>query len=350
LNAVGGIVFGANSPWQTGTGTYNLNGGTLAVGAGSIVAYNQAEQGAPAWKLNLGGGTLQATGSFTIGSSSFFTMALTANGSTIDTQGNTVTIGTPIVGDYSLTKMGTGTLTLTGTNRYTGGTTVNAGKLLVNGSIAGSSGVNVVAGATLGGSGAVSAISGGGLVSVGNSPGILTATTVNPAGGLDFGFEFTQTGSPNYSSATASGNDVLHLTGSTPFSSSFGSANAVSVYLDVAGIALNEQFRGGIYSNAPGDFTSSVSGGAYSYYIFGDGHGLHLFNGTYYYTLGEYDATHGNLSVALSFVAETANFGGGNISGEVMQFAVVPEPGTFSLLLVLASSLAGYGCLKRRGC
>ena len=52
------------------------------------------------WRFNLGGGTLRATGNFTIGSSSFFAMALTANGSTIDTQGNTVTISTPINGAY----------------------------------------------------------------------------------------------------------------------------------------------------------------------------------------------------------------------------------------------------------
>ena len=118
LNSVNGIVFGANNPWETGTGTYNLNGGTLAVGTGSIVAYSQCEQSPPVWKFNLGGGVLQATGNFTIGSSSFFTMALTANGSTIDTQGNTVTVSTPINGDYSLTKMGSGTLNLTAGNSF----------------------------------------------------------------------------------------------------------------------------------------------------------------------------------------------------------------------------------------
>ena len=116
LNSVNGLVFGANTPWETGTGTYNLNGGTLAVGTGLIVAYSQSEQSPPSSHLNLGGGTLQATGNFTISSSSFFTLALTANGSTIDTQGNSLTISTPINGAYSLTKIGSGTLNLNATN------------------------------------------------------------------------------------------------------------------------------------------------------------------------------------------------------------------------------------------
>ena len=129
LNSVNGLVFGANTPWETGTGTYNLNGGTLAVGTGLIVAYSQSEQSPPSSHLNLGGGTLQATGNFTISSSSFFTLALTANGSTIDTQGNSLTINPSISGAYSLTKVGSGTLDLTGANGYSGLTTVNAGVL-----------------------------------------------------------------------------------------------------------------------------------------------------------------------------------------------------------------------------
>ncbi|WP_336814696.1 autotransporter domain-containing protein [Bosea sp. MMO-172] len=87
-------------------------------------------------------------------------------------------------GEGSLTKIGTGAFTLTGTNGYTGATAVNAGSLIVNGSIASSSGVTVAAGALLGGTGVVpTTVLNGGTLSPGNSPGALTVNgnlTFNP--------------------------------------------------------------------------------------------------------------------------------------------------------------------------
>ena len=47
----------------------------------------------------------------------------------LDTNGNDVTLATAISGDGGVEKTGSGTLTLTGTNTYTAGTTIDAGTL-----------------------------------------------------------------------------------------------------------------------------------------------------------------------------------------------------------------------------
>jgi autotransporter-associated beta strand protein len=73
---------------------------------------------------------------------------------------NTSTVFSGVYTDFQpangagLTKIGTGTMTLTGANTYTGPTTVIGGTLVVNGSIAGS-GTTVNAGATLAGTGTI---------------------------------------------------------------------------------------------------------------------------------------------------------------------------------------------------
>ncbi|MCV9936243.1 autotransporter domain-containing protein [Boseaceae bacterium BT-24-1] len=73
----------------------------------------------------------------------------------------------------SLVKVGTGTLTLAGTNSYTGPTTLQSGGLVVNGTLASSVIVN---GGAFGGSGTVGGITvnAGGTVAPGNSIGTLT--------------------------------------------------------------------------------------------------------------------------------------------------------------------------------
>lgn len=225
-------------------------------------------------------------------------------------------------------------LELTGSSSYTGGTWVHSGVLAVDGNIAASSGVVIDAGAALGGSGRVGAISGSGAVGPGSSPGVLTATSVNGSAGLDFNFEFTKTGAPIWATGTASGNDVLRLIDpAAPFASALGAANAIDVYLGVASLARNDTFLGGFFTDKSADFLTSIQNATFSYYVLGDGHGTaKTYGGQGYYALdSSFWPSFESVEVSTVSVAN-ADFAGGSVAGGyAMQLMVVPEPGAICL-------------------
>ncbi|WNJ93546.1 autotransporter domain-containing protein [Bosea sp. 685] len=94
--------------------------------------------------------------------------------------GFVATIGSSLVGAGGLDKTDLGQLVLTAANTYTGATTISAGTLVANGSVA--SAVTINAGGVLGGSGSVGALTVNGILSPGNSPGTITVN-----GNLSFG-------------------------------------------------------------------------------------------------------------------------------------------------------------------
>lgn len=102
-----------------------------------------------------------------------------------------VSLGVP-VNNGALTKAGAGTLRLTVASTYAGGTTVSAGRLLVNnpsGSGSGSGGVAVTSGGTLGGTGTIAGavtVNSGGTMAPGASIGTLTLNTPPVFGGTNF--------------------------------------------------------------------------------------------------------------------------------------------------------------------
>ncbi|MCJ2121428.1 autotransporter domain-containing protein [Methylobacterium sp. J-077] len=141
--------------------------------------------------LDLGGGA------FSIANLSGSAGAVLGNGRlTVGSVGSSTYAGTIVDGGSvtTLTKIGTGTLNLTGSGRFSGPTTIQAGTLSLNGFW--TSPVTVAQAGTLRGTGTVAApVVVAGALRPGNSPGTLTvAGPVSFAPGSVFGLDIDETG------------------------------------------------------------------------------------------------------------------------------------------------------------
>jgi fibronectin-binding autotransporter adhesin len=350
--AVSGVISGANNPVTFGSATSNgtitltapntytgattIRGGTLSVGTigNGGVAGNLGSATSASSNLVFDGGTLQYTGANATSDRAFTIKA--GKTATIDTANNISFAGaTGVATTGALTKIGAGNLTLTGNNTFTGPTTISAGNLAVNGSLAGA--VTVQSGGILEGSGlVVGNLTGGGLIGPGNSPGILTVQgQLDPTAGMGFAFEFTSAGSPTWSNASASVNDVLRLSNANPFTTGLTGSNLVNIYFDVGSLANGDTFLGGFFSDFTSgqlDFTAEIGLPNYQFFVYGDGGGsATTYGGKSYYTLPQYNPALTGATVSVTTV-QTANFTGGSVSnGQVTQFVIVPEPGALAL-------------------
>ena len=189
---VSGVLSGAGGLTKTsagtlilsGTNTYSgattINGGTLQISADNNLG--TAPGGATAGQLTFGGGTLATTATFTLNSNRG--IAYTSTGTIDVASGTTLTYGGIAAGAGGLTKTDTGTLTLSGTNTYSGATTINAGTLQI------ATGANI------------------GAVPGSPTPGQLTfgggtlATTTSFALSSNRGIAFTSTGTIDVASGT----------------------------------------------------------------------------------------------------------------------------------------------------
>jgi PEP-CTERM putative exosortase interaction domain/autotransporter-associated beta strand repeat len=247
-----GVVSGTGSVILTQgtailTGDHHYTGGTHAWGSGTL-------------QLGNGGTTGSVVGDIFLGGGIFGTGHLMVNRS------DALTLSGIISGPGTVTQAGTGTLLLDGENTHTGATYVNAGTLVVNGSLADSS-VEVRSGAALGGTGTFGGlvtIGSGATLAPGNSPGTITFTEgLTLAGGATLDFEL------------GSLSDLIWITGGTLTGPSDGvvTLNIFDSGDFAAGTYLLFNFEPGVILNSfdltDFDFGDTIAGYDYTLDFFG---------------------------------------------------------------------------------
>ena len=258
----GGVLRDGTAPLRlikAGAGTFSLSGansysGGTRVLAGTVLANGPGSLGSGALELDQGTTLAFAGTGYTLPNSVVFTGAFDP---TIDSGAGTIGMSGVISGPGDLTKIGTGTLVLTGQNTYTGNTFVNVGRLQVDGSIASSPLTTIASGASLAGVGTVGGIAAlaGSTVSPGNAAnpfGVLTAT-----GNVTFanGSTLATNVIPNVASRLAAAGTATLATGSavavSPGLQTFTAPARIPIL--TAGRGVNGQF-------STVSFTSTVLG------------------------------------------------------------------------------------------
>jgi fibronectin-binding autotransporter adhesin len=177
-----GIVSGSGSLVNLGTGTVALtntntySGGTT-LAAGTLSVSSGANIGGATSTITFNGGVLQVTGTALVNLDTHTVNWIAFNGGLDIAAGNNkFTVTQLIAGNGGLAKLGAGTLVLTNTNTYSGGTTLAAGALSVSSD------------ANLGGPTSTITFNGGALQITGTALTNLGAHTINwyaPNSGLD---------------------------------------------------------------------------------------------------------------------------------------------------------------------
>jgi autotransporter-associated beta strand protein len=275
-----GTINGTGAVTKQGGGTLTLAGANSYSGGTTIsdgvLALGSANAVGASGTILFGGGTLQYSASNTTDYSSRFSTAA-SQAYSIDTNGQNVTWASPLASSGgTLTKSGTGALTLAGANSYSGVTTISGGTLALSGAGSiGTGGLNLGSGGvfdltartsgtyslpstgdligsgTLTGNGRTLAVLGA--FQPGNSPGTVTVDagfTLDLSGATSTTFDITD---PLFAAGTY---DLVNGNGSTIFG---GILN-----LTFSGSYDNRTDVLQLFSNTggfSGDFTSVVSTG-----------------------------------------------------------------------------------------
>ena len=283
--------------------TNDYTGGT-EIGTGRIIVADDNALGANTGAVNFGtavnstlvsttSGNFSASRSFTIGSSSStgYTANIEIQPGITNTLRGVVADGVGNVNGGKLNKLGTGTLTLTGINTYTGTTTISSGTLALSGVGSITTSPNIIVGAST--TFDVSAVTGGytlasgqsisgsgtvtgtmnvvGTLSPGNSPGNLATGSQTWLTGGDYNWQILDA-----TGTAGTGYDTISVTGTLDLSSlstgGFGINlwSLSSILPDVNGDAINFDnlltqswniltTTGGISGFEATDFTISVA-------------------------------------------------------------------------------------------
>ena len=309
-----GALTKSGSGILTLSATNTYSGGTTFSG-GEVSVSSDDNLGSSTGSLTFNGGTLKVTGAgYT---STTRTIAFNGGGFDIADPNNIFTVSQALGGTGSLTKSGSGTLTLSASDTYSGATTISTGTLALSGtgSIAGSSGVAVGTGTTFDisgtGSGAsIKSLSGSGTAKLGNEALNLTAANGTFSGKLSGSGNLSVTGTETLSgdnsaltgrtSVTTGSTLLLGTSGSLA-----GSATTVnsSATLGGSGQVGALDVEGGTLSpgNSPGQIT--VNGN------------LSLDDtSTYVEQLGGTTAGTGYDQTVVAANADTVNLGGATLS------------------------------------
>ena len=353
----GGVLSLENANALAGSGTISFRGGSLQYSASNIIDYSSKilnsgsaisidtngqnvifASGLAA--SNTRGLTKSGAGTLTLTASNGYTGDTTISGGTLQVgngsttgsiNGNVVnnavlafnrsdalTYSGTISGSGGLTKLGLGTLTLSGSSSYAGATAVDGGRLLVNGQL-GNTAVTVNATGLLGGSGTILGdvtVGSSGTMSPGNSPGILTVGSLSLLAGSHTLMEITGTSvGLDYDQIAGTGSGGLTYGGSLDLVMS-GS------YADQTTFHLFSNFS----SPSIGDFAAvglDATGGEYAGLTFSDVGGV-------------WTSTWTTNHQRLVFSTGTGDL------------VVVPEPSTYALLAIGAGIVGLMHRRKRR--
>jgi autotransporter-associated beta strand protein len=334
----GGAIYSSNSY----TGATTISGTTGWYGTDQLFVYNANALGAASGDLTISGGTVNLqgntitrSGNLTISGGTVANGTFSKSGTAYDIQGGA--IGTVLAGTAGLTKSGGGTATLSGSNSYTGDTSIEAGRLVVNGSLA-STNVSVASGASLAGSGTLgkTTILSGGTIAPGNSPGTLTITNgLTWAGGGNYNWQ------------------IFGLSGSAGQTNTWDLIDVTAGTWDINGLSSTNKFNINLWSLSGLPDTTGIVAGFdatqnYSWKILASGGLTGTFNTNLFNIntaavngTGGFTGATGLFSLALDGNNDLfLNYSGGG--------AAVPEPGTWAAAGLLVAAAVLRRALRRK--